>query len=133
MRAGAEVGELALPVETDDGVLGQVLYELDLVGLALLLHELDGLGAGQLEALDGQLLLADLAHLSFDLLQHLGSEGDVGVDVVIEPVLNGRADGQLALGVQALYRLGEDMAGGVAVGVAVFLVFKGVLVFLLVH
>ena len=32
MRAGAEVGELALAVEADDGVLRQVVDQLDLIG-----------------------------------------------------------------------------------------------------
>ena len=133
MRAGAEVGELALLIEAYDGVLGQVLYELDLVGLVLIGHELDGLGARQLEALYGQLLLAYLAHLGLYLLEHLGGEGDVGVDVVVEAVLDSGAYRQLALGIQALHRLGEDVARGVAVGVAVFPVLEGVKVFLLVH
>jgi hypothetical protein len=55
VRAGAEVSELALFVERDDGVLRQIVDELDLVGLVLLLHELDGLFARQLEALHLQL------------------------------------------------------------------------------
>ena len=61
---GAQVGELALLVEGDVRVLRQVVDELHLVGLLLLLHELDGLFPGQLEALQLQLLLADLPHLA---------------------------------------------------------------------
>ena len=57
MRACAEVGELALTVEADDGILGQVVDKLDLIGLVLLFHELYSLGAGQLEALELELLL----------------------------------------------------------------------------
>ena len=67
MRTGAEVGELALLVEADDGVLGQVVDELDLERLVLLLHELDGFRARQLKALELELFLADLAHFGLDL------------------------------------------------------------------
>ena len=128
MRAGAQVGELALLVEADDRVLGQVVDELHLVGLVALLHELDGLFPGQFEALQLQLLLADLAHLALDLGQDLRGEGDGGVHVVVEALGDGRADGQLHVGVQALDGLSQDVGAGVPVGLAVLLVFKGVFV-----
>ena len=133
MRAGAQIGELALLVEAYGRIFRQIPDELDLVGLVLLLHELYGLFAGQLEALYGQLLLAYLAHLCLELLEDLGGEGDVGVDIVVEAVVYSRADGQLGLGVQALHRLGEDVAGAVTVGIPVLFVFKRVKAFLLVH
>ena len=133
MRAGAQIGKLALLVEAYGRIFRQIPDELDLVGLVLLLHELYGLFAGQLEALYGQLLLAYLAHLGLELLEDLGGEGDVGVDIVVEAVVYSRSDGQLGLGVQALHRLGEDVAGAVAVGIPVLFVFKRVKAFLLVH
>ena len=71
MGAGAEIRELALLVEGDMGVCGQVVDKLHLVGLCLLLHELQSLLPGQLEPLQLQLLLADLPHLRLDLLQML--------------------------------------------------------------
>ena len=46
MGTGAQVGELALLIEGDVGVLGQILDQLYLKGLRLLLHELDGLSPG---------------------------------------------------------------------------------------
>ena len=131
VRAGAEVRELALLIEADGRVLGQVLDELDLVGLVLLAHEGEGLLAGQLKALYGQLFLAYLAHLGLDLLEELRSKHGLGVKVVVKSVVYRRADGQLGIREQALHGLGEDVARRVAVGIAVFLVFKGV--FLLVH
>ena len=129
--AGAEIGELALPVKADMRVGGQVLYELDLVGLVLLLHEGYGLVAGQLEALKGQLLLAYLAHLGLELFEHLRREGAVGVYIVVKAVVDRRSDSELALRVQALHGLGKDVARCMAIGIAVFLVFKRV--FFLVH
>ena len=128
--AGAEVHELPLLVEGDHRVLGQVVDELHLVGLALLLHVGDGLLAGQLKALQLQLLLADFPHFHLQLL-HLGlSEGLGGVEVVVEAVVDGGADGQLYLRVQALHGLGQDVGAGVPIGLAVGFVFKGIQVFL---
>ena len=131
MGAGAQVGELSLLVEADVGVLGEIVDELHLVGLALLLHELQGLFPGQLKALQLQLLLADLPHLRLHLLQDLRSEGEGGVHVVVEALLDGRADGQFDLRIQTLDRLGQDVGAGVPIGLAVGLVFKGVLVLVL--
>ena len=128
MRAGAEVDKLALAVEGDDGVLRQVVDELDLVRLIALLHELQRFGAREFKAFETQLFLADLAHLGLELLEHLRRERLGAVKIVIETVLDGRADGQLHLGVQALHGLGENVAGGVTVGILVGLVFKGVLI-----
>ena len=85
VRTGAEVGELALLVEADDGILGQVVDELHLVGLLPLLHELQCLLTGQLEALQLQLLLADLPHLRLDLGQILLCEGKGCVQIVVKP------------------------------------------------
>ena len=125
---GTQVGELALLVEGDVGVLRQVVDELYLVGLTLLLHKLDGLLTGQLKALQLQLLLTDLAHLRLDLLHDLGGEGEGGVHIVVEALVNGGADGQLHLGVQALDGLGQDVRTGVPIGLAVLRIFKGKLV-----
>ena len=124
MGTGAQIGEVALLIEGDDGVLGQVLDELHLVGLLLLLHELDGLLTGQLEALQLQLLLADLAHLSLQGGQILGGEGAGSVKIVVEPVLDAGADGQLPLGVQPLHGLSQHVGAGVPIGLAVLGIFK---------
>ena len=111
------------------GVGRQVVDQLHLVGLLPLLHVLQGLLPGQLKALQLQLLLADLAHFALDLGQVLGGEGKGRVQIVIKTVFDGRADGQLHLGPQALDGLRHDVRAGVPVSLAVFLVFKGVLVF----
>ena len=128
MRAGAEINEFTLTVKRDNGVLRQVIDELDLIRLVALLHELQRFGARKLKALETQLFLADLAHLGLELLEHLGRERLGAVKIVIETVLDGRADRQLHLGVQALHGLRKNVAGGVTVGVLIGLVFKGVLI-----
>ena len=74
MRAGAEINEFTLTVKRDNGVLRQVIDELDLIRLVALLHELQCFGARKLKALETQLFLADLAHLGLELLEHLGRE-----------------------------------------------------------
>ena len=130
MGAGAQVHELALLVEGDVGVLRQVVDEFHLVGLLLLLHELDGLGAGQLEALQLQLLLADLPHLCLDLRQVIGGKGKGCIQIVVKAVVDAGADGQLHLRPQALHRLGQNVGAGMPVRLAVLLVFKRVDVFL---
>ena len=63
MRACAEVGELALRVERDVRIFGQIVDQLDLIRLVLFLHIFDGFLTRQLKALELQLFLADLAHL----------------------------------------------------------------------
>ena len=119
MGAGAQVGELALLIEGDVGVLGEIVDELYLIRLALLLHELDGLRPGQLEPLQGQLFLADLAHLGLDLLHDLRGEGEGGVQIVVEALFNGGADGQLHLGIETFDCLRQDVGAGVPVSLAV--------------
>ena len=67
-----------------------------LVGLVL--HQLQRLGAGQLETLHAVVLLDDLLHFLLDGGQEFGREGLVHVEVIVEAVFDGRADGQLGLG-----------------------------------
>ena len=129
MGAGAQVHELTLLIEANGRVLGQVVNQLHLVGLALLLHILHSLCPGQLEAFQLQFLLADLAHLRFQLLQLVLGKGLGGVKIVIEAIVNRRADGQLYLGMQTLHGLGQDVGAGVPVGFAIGLIFKGVQIF----
>ena len=93
MGAGAQVGELALGVEGDDGVLGQVLNKLHLVGLVFLLHVSNGLWAGLLAALQVQPLLTNFLHLRLNLIQMLLGEGEGAVEVVVPALGNGGANG----------------------------------------
>ena len=129
MRACAQVGELALLVEGNGSVFRQIVNQLYLVRLLALFHELDGLCARQLEALELLLLLADFAHLCLESIEVLLREGERRIKIVVEAVVDGRADGQLHLRIQAFYCLRENVRYRVTVGVAVFLVLKRVLVF----
>ena len=111
----AHIHVLALLEEAELGLIGQVSHVLDLVVLLALLHQLDGLGAGQDEGLDGQVLLDDLAHLFFNVGKvFVGELGVAQIDIVVEAVLGGRAKGEISLRVQALDGLCHDVGCGVA-------------------
>ena len=129
MRAGAQVGEFTLAVERDNRVLRQVVDEFDLIRLIFFLHEGNGLFTRQLKAFKLQLFLADLAHLGLELVEHLLGEVERRVKVVVKAVVDGRADGQLHLGMQALDRLRQNVRAGVPIRLAVAFIFKRIQVF----
>ena len=105
---------LALLEEAELGLVGQICHVLHLVVLLTLLHQLFGLGAGQDEGLDGQVLLDDLAHLFFDVGQILVAQLLVTqIDIVVEAVLGGRAEGKISLRIQALDGLCHNVSSGV--------------------
>ncbi|MGX1268792.1 hypothetical protein RKD18_001986 [Streptomyces phaeoluteigriseus] len=58
--------------------------------------------------------LLDLLHLLLDGLEVLGRERLLDVEVVVEAVLDRRADAQLGLGEDLLHGLRHDVRGGVA-------------------
>ena len=88
---------------------------LDLVLLAALLHEGDGLLAGKLEGAELEVLLDDLLHLGLDRGQIVLADLLVTeVDVVIEAVIGCGAVREVGLGIQALDGLRHDVSGGVA-------------------
>ena len=125
MGAGAQVGELALLIETDMGVGGQVVDQLHLIGLTLFLHELQSLFPGQLKPLQLQLFLADFPHLRLDLGQVFRRKGKGRIHIVIKALIDRGADGQLHLRPQALDGLCQHVGAGVPIGLAVFGAFKG--------
>jgi hypothetical protein len=129
-RATAEVLEGAVAVERDglDPFAGdQIADQLDLVVLALALEDLDRLGDRHVAALEGLVGLDVGAHRRLDLLQvgvadlHILRE----VKVVVEAVLDRRADRHLGAGVELLHRLGHHVGGVVADQVECFRVAVG--------
>ena len=93
VRASAEVRELALRVHRDLLAFRQVVDELDLVGLALLLEELQGLFAADFLALELEVLLDDLLHLFLDVRKVGFRQLAVDVEVIVEAIVDGRSDG----------------------------------------
>ena len=116
VRTQAQVLPAALPIDADLLGLRQVLDDLGLVGLADAAEVLQRLVAVPDLPADRLVALDDLAHLGFDLLEVVEAEGLVAGEVVIEAVLDGRANGHLGAGEQLLHRLGQHVGGVVADG-----------------
>ena len=114
MRAAAEVGERALAVDRDRLAGRQIAHDLRLVGLADALVIRGGLVARPHFARDRFVARDDLAHAFFQPFEIAGSEGVVAGEIVIEPVLDDGADGDLDVGPQFLGGLGEHVRGVVA-------------------
>ena len=114
VRPAAEVLPLALMIDGDRLVLGQVADDLGLVGLAHGLEAGDGGVSRHDLAREAFAALHDLAHPGFDLGQIVQTEGRFAGEVVIEAVLDGGADGDLRAGEELLHRLRHHMAGVVA-------------------
>ena len=116
-------GQLA-GADLDAGALGGVVGlagalepdQLELVGLVLELVERVGVGgdpAGELLA-----LLDDLAHPGLDLLEVLGLERGLDVEVVVEAVLDRRADAEPGVREELLDGLRHHVRGRVPQDVA---------------
>ena len=104
--AFAEVFEGAVPVDADDGAFGQVVDELDFVFLAFPAEMPEGVGAGQLDALEFLGLAQDMLHLLFDKGQVLGGEVVFEVEIVVKAVLDGGTDAE--------FHSGEELGHGLA-------------------
>ena len=99
VRTGAHIGEVAVLVEAD-GVGVEALDQLLLVGLVVGLGPGGRLLAGRRVLLELQVALGDLAHPLLDGLERLIIDGRRHLHVVIEAVLDGRADGEARPGIQ---------------------------------
>ena len=119
VRPAAEVGEGAVAVERDglDALVAhEVPDQLDLVVLALALEALDRVLHRHVAALERLVGLDVLAHLRLDALEvgvrDLHPVGEV--EVVVEAVVDRRADRDLGAGVELEHGLGEHVGGVVA-------------------
>lgn len=126
MRSRAELVKLALTEERDLLALARVLLDkLDLIYLALLLHQFDSLFGVKLISFERQSLLDYLLHLRLDFPENLGGERHIDVEIVIEAVVNGGAYRKLRLGIEALDRLSENVGGGVSERTLSVVIVKG--------
>ena len=120
MGAAAQVDEaVAVAVDAHLAVARDlarldVLDDLALVGVVG--EQRQPFVGGELVALEGLVLGDDLAHAGLDALEVVvGERLAVGqVEVVVEAVLDGRADGERGPRVEAEHGLGEQVGGGVA-------------------
>ena len=125
VRTHAQVGEVAHLVEGQHLILGQILDQLDLVGLLTALHVGDGLGTGQRVAARTDALFSAALHFLFDLGKVLHGEGNLGIKVIVKAVRDGGADGQLRLGEQVLDGHGHQVAGRMEEHLAAVRVVEG--------
>ena len=89
-----------------------VLDQLDLEGLVGLF--LQGLLLAHGAAAEGLGGLDDALHALLDVLEVVGGEGLIDLEIVVEAVLDHRADAELGVGADLLHGLGHDVRGGVA-------------------
>ena len=114
MGAAAQVHPGALPVEADLLAPGQVLDDLHLVVLAHIAKLLDGFLAAEHHTLYRQVLLRQLLHALLDRVEVFRGKVVAGGEIVVEAVLDHRADSDLHPGKQLLHRHGQQVGGGVA-------------------
>ena len=117
MRPPAQVDEPVVAVNRDDLTATHFpridgLDDLPLEGLPG--EHVECRVAAQLLAQEWLVLGDDLAHPAIDLGEVVGCEGPPDVEVVIEPVLDRRADGEMGTLVEVEHRLGEHMGGRMA-------------------
>ena len=111
MRAAAEVEPVALEIDLDRLVAGNGVDQLDLEGLALVAEHLLGLLARPDLFRERFVARDDLAHLLFDRGEIFRRERLVAEEVVIEAVLDHRADGDLRARPQRLHGFRQHMRG----------------------
>ena len=95
VRPPAQVYPIALPVEGDHFPFRQVVNEGDFVGLVETFFKGPRLVTRPLFADYRVLLVAEFAHLLFDALQVAVFDWLRQIEVIVEPVFDGRADGVL--------------------------------------
>ena len=111
MRPAAEIEPRLLRIDLDLVAFGDGVDQLELEHLALVAEQLLGRLAVDHLAGEGRVAGDDLAHLGLDLGKIVGREGLRAREVVIEAVLDDRADRDLRAGIELLHGLGHDMRG----------------------
>ena len=125
MRAAAEVEPFALRIDLDLVAFGDGVDQLELEHLSLVGEQpLRGVPIDDFAA-EGGIARDDLAHLGFDDRQVFRRERFVAGEVVIEAVLDHRADGHLRAGVELLHGFRHHVRGVVADQRQRLLVFPG--------
>ena len=112
MRAAAEVHEGAVGVDGDDLVVAQLRDPLQLEGIVG--EAAVGLRPGHHLAHERVVGPDYLLHHAFDLQQVLRGEGPRHLEVVVEAVLDGRAEADPGAGKDLAHRGGEHMRGRMA-------------------
>ena len=114
MRAGAHVEPIALAVDGDLLVFGDLANPFGLEALAMLTEIIGDPVATPELARDLLVAVDDLAHALLDGGEIIRREGRLAGEIVIEAVLDRRPEGDLGAGIKLLHRLGQDMGAVVA-------------------
>ena len=125
VRSAAQVHEAPFAVEGDAFLGRNGRNDLGLVLLADGLEVLDGLLPVPFLAHHGLVQLGQLVHALLDGCQILGRERALVRKVVVEAVLDDRADGDLRLGEQILHGIGHQVCRGVPDDVQAFRILVG--------
>lgn len=125
MRPTAQVQPLALTIDGNIFALGQVADQLRLEAFSALFKKSDGVIAVPDLAHEGLCPLHDFTHALFNGGEIIRGERLGPVEIVIEPVFNGRPNGHLRTGEQVLHGFGQHMGGIVADQFKGFGVFAG--------
>ena len=125
VRAGTEVDEVALAVDGDDGIFRKVFDEFYFIILASVFEEFQSVGTGQDFFGNGKVFFDDLSHFSFNGSKVFLCETVFCVEVVVEAVFNGRANGELDAREEVLDSLCHDMRCCMAERIFPFLVGEG--------
>src|SRR4029450_1235706 len=105
MWTGAEIGEVAVAIDRDRLVLGNVLDDIELE-LARLRSRTEGakfttaghcqgVGAWELNPLEAMVFFDFLFHLGLDFFEILGRDAMRQLDIIVEAVLDRRSGGEL--------------------------------------
>ena len=114
VRAAAHVDVLLVVVQAHGLLVGHVLHQPQLVVLAAGLEHLDDLVARR-HLLDHVVVLRDqLAHARLDRLHVLGREGALVGNVVVEALVDHRADHHLRRRIELLHRVADQVGRRVA-------------------
>ena len=111
MRAAAKVHPVALRIHFQALVGGNSINKFDFERFALGFEMALGLIACPLGFGKGGIARDDLAHLFLDGRKLFRCKRRRAEKIVIKPVLNHRADGDLRAGIQRLHRLSQHMGG----------------------
>src|SRR5438105_11252516 len=111
MRAEAEVEAVALDIYLDRLVTRNGVDQFDLERFALVTEHLFGLLAAPDFFRERFVARDDLAHLLLDACEILRREGFVAEEIVIEAVLDHRADRHLRAWPERLHGFGQHMGG----------------------
>ena len=121
MGSDAHINVLALLVETELGLIGQVVHMLQLIVFLALGHQLHSFIARQDERLDGKVFLADLLHFLFNVGKvFIAQFGIAQVNIIEKAVFGSGAKGKVGLRIQALDGLCHNVGSRMAQNVQFF-------------